>query len=242
MKLSTTSIVVIGIVVVIAVYLIYSYNNSNKNKILFTNNNKNNETNLLEKMSEMQKHRDEQLMEAILSSRAPSLQSGQGDQFMDPIKRQDVETSHDYFSYPQLRLPREVLKKYDEYYEKNGTYPDIGQMTQPIFDSPILNGMLIKELDETDVFDNNAPMTIPLFRVKSVKNANRFFYYTIDQRYQGQLQLKVPLDKIKVNGKRYDNSDFYGIPELYDGDIIENIPIFQNSVFKVYLYKTHHFP
>src|SRR4029078_11204206 len=150
-------------------------------------------------------------------------------------KKQDSYSMYDPLTYPQMRLPREVLDKYNEFYEKNGTYPPFGQATQPLFDNPILNGILIKQVDENEPFNDNIPSSIPLFRVKSAKNANRFFYYIIDQRYQSKLELKIPLDHIKLNGIRHNNADFYGLPEIYDGDIIENIPIYPIAKFKVTL-------
>ncbi len=83
---------------------------------------------------------------------------------------------------------------------------------QPLFDNPVLNGVLIKQVDENEPFSDNVPSSVPLFRVKSAKNTNRFFYYIVDQRYLSKLELKIPLDHIKVNGIRYNNADFYGLP------------------------------
>ena len=164
------------------------------------------------------------------------------DPYSDPIKKQDLYGMYDHLTYPQMRLPREVLDKYNEFYEKNGTYPPFGQATQPLFDNPILNGILIKQVDDNEPFSDNIPSSIPLFRVKSAKNTNRFFYYIIDQRYMSKLELKIPLDHIKLNGIRHNNADFYGLPEIYDGDTIEHIPIYPNAKFKIILYKTYHFP
>lgn len=166
----------------------------------------------------------------------------EGDPYSDPIKKQDMYSMMDPLTYPQGRLPREVLEKYNEHQQKNGAYPPFGQATQPLFDNPILNGILIKEVDENEPFADNIPSSIPLFRVKSAKNANRFFYYILEQRYLSKVELKIPLDHIKVNGVRYNNADFYGVPELYDGDTIENIAIYPNAKFKVNLYKMYHFP
>ncbi|AEQ32827.1 hypothetical protein [Acanthamoeba polyphaga mimivirus] len=164
------------------------------------------------------------------------------DPYSDPIKKQDLYSINDPLTYPQLRLPREVLDKYNEYYEKNGSYPPFGQSTKPLFDNPILNGILIKQVDENEPFVDDVPGSVPLFRVKSSKNTNRFFYYILDQRYLSKVELKIPLDNIKINGVRYNNADFYGIPELYDGDMIESIPIYPSSKFRIQLYKTYHFP
>lgn len=165
------------------------------------------------------------------------------DPYSDLIKKQDLYMMYDPLTYPQLRLSREVLEKYNEYYERNGMHPSFNQMTQPnLFDNPILNGILIKYNDENEPFSDNVPSSIPLFRVKSAKNTNRFFYYIIDNRHAGKIELKIPLDHIKVNGIRYNNADYYGIPELFDGDLIEHIPIYPDVKFKVILYKTYHFP
>jgi hypothetical protein len=165
------------------------------------------------------------------------------DPYSDAIKKQDTYTMYDPLTYPQLRLPREVLERYNEFYEKNGTYPPFNQATQPfLFDNPILNGNLIKIVEENEPFNDNVPNAVPLFRVKSAKNANRYFYYVIDQRYFSQLEPKIPLDHVCINGKMYNNADFYGLPEIFDGDVIENIPIFPGARFRVSLYKTYHFP
>lgn len=164
------------------------------------------------------------------------------DPYSDAVKKQDSYSMLDPLTYPQLRLPREVLEKYNEYYERNGVYPPFGQSTQPLFDNPILNGVLIKQTDENEPFSDNVPSSVPLFRVKSSKNVNRFFYYVIDQRYLSKIELKIPLDNVKINGIKYNNSDFYGVPEIFDGDILENIPIYPSAKFKVFLYKTYSFP
>lgn len=164
------------------------------------------------------------------------------DPYSDPIKKQDLYSMYDPLTYPQLRLPREVLDKYNEYYERNGSYPPFGQATQPLFDNPVLNGVLIKQVDENEPFSDNVPSSVPLFRVKSAKNTNRFFYFVLDQRYLSKIELKIPLDHVKVNGVRYNNSDFYGLPELYDGDLLEHIPIYPNAKFRLTCYKTYHFP
>jgi hypothetical protein len=168
---------------------------------------------------------------------------GNEDPFSDAIKRQDLYTMYDPLTYPQLRLPREVLDRYNEHYERTGTYPPFNQATQPyLFDNPILNGVLIKICEENEPFSNNVPNSVPLFRVRSAKNANRYFYYILDQRYLSKIEPKIALDHVRVNGIYYPNADFYGIPELFDGDVIENISIFPGANFRVSLYKSYHFP
>lgn len=165
------------------------------------------------------------------------------DPYSDPIKKQDLYGMYDPLTYPQLRLPREVLQKYNEYYQKTGSNPPFNQSTQPyLFDNPILNGLLIKQTDDNEPFSDNVPSSIPLFKVKSSKNPNRFFYYILDQRYYSKVELKIPLDHVKVNGLRYNNADFYGLNELFDGDLIEDIVIYPGAKFKVLLYKTYTFP
>ena len=166
----------------------------------------------------------------------------ENDPYADPIKKQDAYAMQDFLTYPQMRLPREVLEKYNEYYERTGSYPPFGQSTQPLFDNPMLNGYLTKQVNEDEPFNDNIPGIIPLFRVKSSKNTNRFFYYIVDQRYNSKLELKIPLDNIRLNGIRHQNADFYGVPEIYDGDILENIPSYPGAKFRVTLYKTYHFP
>lgn len=166
----------------------------------------------------------------------------ENDPYADPIKKQDAYAMQDFLTYPQMRLPREVLDKYNEYYERTGSYPPFNQSTQPLFDNPMLNGYLTKQVNEDEPFNDNIPGIIPLFRVKSSKNTNRFFYYIVDQRYNSKLELKIPLDNIRLNGIRHQNADFYGVPEIYDGDILENIPSYPGAKFRVTLYKTYHFP
>lgn len=171
------------------------------------------------------------------------IMDGPEDPYSDAIKRQDLYTMYDPLTYPQLRLPREVLDRYNEYYERTGAYPPFNIATQNyLFDNPVLNGILIKVVDDNEPFTDNTPHSIPLFRIKSAKNANRYFYYIIDQRYLSKVEPKIPLDHVKVNGIRYNNADFYGIPELFDGDMIEHISIYPGAKFKVTLYKTYHFP
>jgi hypothetical protein len=165
------------------------------------------------------------------------------DPYSDSIKRQDLYTMYDPLTYPQLRLPREVLEKYQEYYRANGVYPPFGENTQPyLFDNPIMNGYLTRIPNITEAFSDNTPSTVPLFRVKNTKNSNRYFYYVIDQRYLSKIETKIPLDHIKLNGTVYNNADFYGLPEIFDGDLIENIPIYPGISWKVTLYKVYHFP
>ena len=165
------------------------------------------------------------------------------DPYSDAIKRQDLYTMNDPLTYPQMRLPREVLERYNDFYQKNGAYPPFNAATQPfLFDNPVLNGYLTKVVEEGDVPDQNTPSSVPLFRVKSVKNANRYFYFILDQRYLSKVELKIPLDNVKINGQRYTNADYYGVPEIFDGDVIEHINIFPDTKYKVTLYKTYNFP
>jgi hypothetical protein len=166
-------------------------------------------------------------------------ESGQGH---DPIKQQDLSDMRDPLTFPQQRLSREVLDKYAEYYEKTGTYPPFGEMGKPIFDTPILNGLLLKQTDPGEAFDNDSPATVPLMRLKSAKNSNRFYYYVIDQRYRSKFELKIPLEEVKINGVVYENGDQYGLPEIYNDDIIERISAFPNTRYKVLIYKNSHFP
>lgn len=255
---SNCSLIIIAIVVLIVVYLIYSNNNTNnllnikqQNHIPYTNHHfyqenmvpytpKQNDSECPQ--CEIYKRRMEQTNSPTMPPITNVLIDNDNDPYSDPIKKQDLHGMYDPLTYPQLRLPREILQKYHEYHEKNGSYPPFGESSQPMFDNPVLNGILIKQTDENDPFADNIPTSVPLFRVKSAKNNNRFFYYILDQRYLSKLELKIPLDHIKINGTRFSNSDFYGLPELYDGDIIENIPIYPNSKFRITLYKTYHFP
>lgn len=166
------------------------------------------------------------------------------DPYSDAIKRQDLYTMYDPLTYPQLRLPREVLERYNDYYKTTGTYPPFNEATQGyLFDNPILNGILIKIVDDNEPFTEHIPNSVPLFRVRSSTNTNRYFYYVIDNRnFNVSIQPKIPLDHVRLNGVRYNNADFYGLPEIFDEDIIDSISIYPGARFKVTLYKTYHFP
>lgn len=253
------STMIILIIVAFAFYLIYSQNQQKNLQLqqvvskLQRNNSqtclscqKNSQNKLSQDMTSFVPNTASQI-DNELAYRNPTLtQSVQidsiNDIYSDPIKKQDMYSMYDHLTYPQLRLPRDVLEKYNEYYQRTGSYPPFGQATQPVFDNPILNGILIKQCEENEPFHDNIPSTVPLFRVSSSKNVNRYFYYILDQRYLSKLELKIPLDHIKINNIKYNNADFYGLPEIFDGDIIEHIPIYPSAKFKVMLYKTYHFP
>lgn len=161
--------------------------------------------------------------------------------YTDPIKRQDLYHLYDPLTYPQTRLPRDILHRYQQYHREHGVYPPFNYATQPeLFDNPIDVGFMTKDPD-SDTIDN-VPNALPLFRVKSVKNANRFHYYTLDQRFGTKIDVKIPFDNVTVNGTKYSNSDYYGIPELFDDDTIEGVSVFPNTKFRVKIYKTYHFP
>lgn len=245
-----SSVIIIIVVVAVALYLIYSQNMHNKN-IIHPDHIAHLKSNLMQQGHQATTHEGCPECEQYKKMISQLQQTGgptkividkNNDPYSDAIKRQDAYTMYDPLTYPQMRLPREILEKYNEYSQQFGTNPPFGQATQPLFDNPILNGLLIKQVDENEPFTDNIPNAVPLFRVKSAKNTNRFFYYIIDQRYLSKLQVKIPLDHIKVNGTRYNNADYYGLPELNDEDVIENISIFPNTKFRVTLYKTYHFP
>lgn len=165
------------------------------------------------------------------------------DPYADQIKKQDLYSMYDPLTYPQARLPRDVLMKYNDYFAAKGVYPPFNESTQPnLFESPVLAGMLIKTVNDHEPFDDNVPSAVPLIKVKSTKNSNRYFYYIIDQRYLSKLELKIPLDNVKVNGKCYTDAKMYGLPELFDGDTICDISIFPYASFRVNLYETYYFP
>jgi len=163
------------------------------------------------------------------------------DPYSDAIKKQDAYHMYDPLSYPQLRLPRDVLQQYTRYYEENGVYPPFNIATQPhLFDNPIMVGYLYKVPEAIPIDD--VPPTIPLFKVKNSKNSNRYFYYIIDQRIMSKIDIKVPLDDVTVNGTKYTNVENYGLPELFDNDVIGDINIYPGRKFTVKLYKTYFFP
>ena len=253
-----TTMVAIIVVIAVSAYLIYSQSVSNKEKL----NKLAPRRHSAKKCAECESYK-RRLSEIMSETRSPSehqrhadplsilhqhtdsrdiIGYGSSSEYVDSIKKMDEDKMYDHLSYPNLRLNRDVLEKYDDYREKTGKYPPFNELTQPIFDTPILNGLLIKHVEENEPFGDSIPSTIPLFKLKSVKNNNRYFYYILDQRYTSKLELKIPLVNVKINNVRFANSDFSGLPELYDGDIVENIPSFTGAKFKVFLYKTHHFP
>lgn len=226
-----SSNIIILVVIALALYLIYNNNKQSKNIV----------TQQTPKPQIITKCQDCEYYRKQLQKNSNQIKQNT-EPYVDVIKRQDLHSMEDPLTYPQLRLPREVLHKYQEYYEKNGVQPPFGQATQGLFDTPLMNGVLIKQVEDNEPFSDNLPNAVPLIRVKSAKNTNRFFYYIIDQRYPSRIEIKIPLVDIIINGMKCDNADFYGLPELYDGDIIENIPIYPGSRFKVMLYKVYHFP
>ena len=248
MAIPTCTIVII-IVIALAAYLIYSQNNQPKYIQMSGFNSNVNQAAQVAATHASSCQKCDLYKNALIAAQAnqgPQVTNVTVDHDTDPysdsVKKQDLYSMHDPLTYPQMRLPREVLEKYNEYYEKHGSYPPFGQATQPLFDNPILNGVLIKQVDENEPFGDNVPSSVPLFRVKSAKNTNRFFYYVIDRSQNSKLELKIPLDHVKINNVRYNNADFYGLPEIYDGDCIENIPIYPNAKFNCTLYKQYHFP
>jgi hypothetical protein len=247
------NIIIISIVVIIVIGLVWYQINQQKHGVALPG---------LRKEDKIQKHHyhdtdtdcphcsASRQYVADLEARVQNLQSyGAGDQMSDrftgpsdPIKSQDLKEMQDPLSFPQLRLPREVLEKYQEYYEQTGSYPPFGVATRPLFETPLVNGFLIRLTDPDEAFVPDAPSTIYLYRQKSAKNNNRFFYYVIDNRQHNQTGVKIPLEDTKINGVIQKNSAQYGLPEIYHGDIIERIPGFEGVKFKVHLYRTNHFP
>jgi len=116
-------------------------------------------------------------------------------------------------------------------------------------ETPILNGILVKHSDDQDPTrestkestkeSTEAPNMLPLFRFRSQYNPNRYFYYVVDQKYPGKMELKIPLDHVRVNGIRYTNADYYGLPELYDDDMIDGISVYPNDRYRVLIYKPY---
>jgi hypothetical protein len=242
MELNNTvvTLIIIIIVVIFVFYLIYSQNSTKRN--------------ISDKLVEMNSSlrpgekcenckRPEKVIEKMEQPNVTSITiDTNNDPYSDFIKKQDLYAMKDPLTYPQMRLPREVLEKYKEYFEKNGVYPPFNEATQPLFDNSMLNGFLAKLDNENEPFNDNFPNAVPLFRLKSPTNTNRFYYYIIDQKNNSNIMLKIPLDAVKINGTRYNNAETYGIPELYDGDIIENISVYPRTKFKTVVYKTGHFP
>lgn len=239
----TTSIVIISLVIIAVGYLIYSNNNQrypfNYSPMPFYRQQcPPCNCDVISPVSGLYPNSSDKVKPVTVV-----VEKREGEQYNDPIKQHDIDNMMDPLTYPQLRLSREVIQKYDEYKAKNGFYPPFNLATNGNpFDNPILTGVLIKVSDENEPFADNIPSSVPLFKIKSAKNNNRFFYYIIDQRYLSKIEIKIPLDHIRINGVQYNNTDFYGIPELFDGDIIEHISIFMHTKFKVMLYKTYHFP
>jgi hypothetical protein len=165
------------------------------------------------------------------------------DPYADPIKKMDLHSMYDPLTFPQTRLSREVLDKYEEYFEKHGNYPPFGYNSKPLFDNAIMNGILVKQTNEEDGFGNDTnPMTVSLFRMKSPKNVNRFYYYVIDPRYMSKIENKFPLESIRINSIRFNNADVSGLPEIYNDDIIDGITIFPGSKYRATIYRTGTFP
>ena len=251
-----TSVIIIIIVVICVLFLIYSQTSqpkfdvqslTNSKKIFdaqhYTNFDENNTSHPHNKQTchECEYYKSQYLK--MKSDRESTQSSDPSDIYSDPIKNQDLHTLYDPLNYPRQRLPREILERYKEYYEKNGIYPPFNQETRPLFDNPILAAYLVKIVEENEPnFGDNIPNTVPLFKVKSQQYNNKYFYYVIEQRHLSKIELKIPLDNVKIDGKRYENGEFYGLPEIGDDSIIENISIYPGAKFRIKLYKSFHFP
>jgi hypothetical protein len=170
-----------------------------------------------------------------------NIEGPDSDPYSDPIKKQDLYTMYDPLTYPQARLPREILEKYDEYYKKHGVYPNFGEHSKPLFDNATQCGVLVQHSDDEDIY-NNSIASIPLFRLKNVKNNDRYYYYILDQRAAGKLEPKIPLDELKINDRSWKDGKVRGLPEITDGDIIKGIPIHPSQKFKAVIYAMQHFP
>jgi len=95
---------------------------------------------------------------------------------------------------------------------------------------------------DNNVVFQEAPYNMPLFRVKSAKNNNRYYYYTIEQKYFGKFQTKIPFVKVVLNGKYYNNADEYGIDEVFDHDTMEIKNIYPGIIYRATIYRQNHFP
>lgn len=192
------------------------------------------------------------------------------DPYADYIKKTDLYTMYDPLTYPQMRMDRHVLDLYKQYYEKNGTYPPFNLASRGyLFDNPILVGYLRRVGDggqggcgtglcnfdghrgrergpngpnDEGLVNLEAPYTMPIFMVKSAKNNNRYFYYTIDQKYYGNFQTKIPFENVILNGQHYRNAEEYGIPEIFNHDTLEINNIYPGVPYRATIYKQNHFP
>lgn len=265
MKLSNANIMII-VVVIFAFYLIYSQNNQPKylapapihnmahfDPALTVNNdearNKNNDYRVHKKSLYATSTPSTPpcpppaAAAPVAAPVAEPQAEERADPYSDPIKRQDLYGMSDPLTFPQMRLSREILEKYQKYQQEHGNRAPFGIMTRPMFDNPQLNGFLMRQQDENEPFpDANIPPFLPLFRMKSVKSSNRFFYYVIDPRFSGKIEYKFSLNNVKVNGVRQYGAESYGLAELFEEDIVENVVPYTGAKFKVTLYPTHHFP
>lgn len=172
----------------------------------------------------------------------------------DPIKMQDDQFVRDNLIYPMKRPNREVLEQIARYMGESGyAYPTAGyptgkptgyppwhNLTQPGFiDNPKMVGYLTK-MDLTPYEDTQ--QSIPLFEMKSPRNANRYFYYIVDQKNRGDIGVKVVFENITVNGRSTRNADENGIDEIQNGDIIEGVQIYPGVKFKANIYRSSIFP
>lgn len=220
-----SNLVIIVIVICFALYLVYNQRNETlKNNVMY-----------YQQMDRIQQVPEKK--EPVAKEVSPFELSNP---FADTLKDYDYYAISDPLTYPQMRLPRDVLERYNEYYQKTGSYPPFGLNTKPyLADTPILNGLLQKMDSPLEPFNQDVPKTIPLFRQMSIKNNNRYYYYILDQTHFSKLELKIPFDNVVVNGKKFLNANYYGIPELFDEDVIEGIPMYKDAKFKVVLYKTY---
>lgn len=97
----------------------------------------------------------------------------------------------------------------------------------------ILHGVLITQ--------NNTPNetvshTLPLFKTKLPDQNNSHTYYVIDKENSAT---HVILNHLKINNVPYDSQIDRHLPVIRNNDMIEDIPDYPNTKFKVMLYKTY---
>lgn len=250
MELNYNIVILILVLTIIGV-LVYSYNTGNNIVYVQAPSNSPNSSNPPNSSRDMSREQYIEMMNRLndIKNQPPQMMrqdiiiTRDDDPYSDHIKKQDLHNMLDPLTYPQQRLPRHVLEQYTKYFGENGRYPPFGFATQPqLFDNPTSVGYLMLVRDQDLPYDPLIPTSIPLFMIRSSKNNNRYFYYIIDQRPLNQINAKIPLDNVRINGIKYPKADFYGIPELYDDDIVEDINIYPGKKFTSKIYKTYFFP
>lgn len=152
--------------------------------------------------------------------------------FSKMLHKEDEAMVKDSLKYPYTRLPSRIIKQYkDSGFYESGAF---GNATNYFEDSEKIIGNII--LDPS--IQNMQMPAFPIYEKSSATNRDKYFYYIIDTRLSNNYKIKIPMNTIKVNGRKKDNVNQVGIDQLMSNDTIEILDFnFQpGTIFNVKLY------